>query len=706
MDKDIQEVTQRLRQLEKQLTDELSVRVIDNGGSGLIEKLTDDVFRERIRSYRGLEDRSDSARANDWEDAVLARRKAAAASLAKEAERTLGGKYRGLCAAEELIHICAPCAAMTFDSLNKEYDIELAAAIWALDYLSEQGLYEEATGFFPRSAAQLRSVYLPDLIDATHGDDSLRAMKYILRSRNRGSKGFDESKAFADEADALRGTETAEEPSEDRRRFDSVIALIDNDTKNRLRESFSAYIRQLTDKILAYFAEDRKNLNGINEELLTQVRLQLSLYERSGQAAPLSVTAAPESGSPSAVIPTELSELAASVRKANALAAEKERELMRIERMHRCILLLPSAKADDELFGGFKGLGIQDPYALCFAFLLMLDEGSDLVWAYNLCYDVLAYACQALPWAGCEAVDPDDSSGEIQIDYERLAAMAAKTPDWDKDSTSELLNSKSVRSPLISSEGYISPAQLTCLTSGLIPPRRNDKLLFTKILLGDSDMTEREAQVWHAYFMLASAVAEREAGYALEGDMPPEPSDNAEADDSPSEKLRELKDEIKRLRRLINQLEHRNRECTEELAVKDSRLKAAATELSELRTMIRESADSDEAAPVTVSFPYTSSKRAVIFGGHDSWVKAIKPLLDNVRFISPSEQPNTGVIMNAGVVWIQTNALGHSSYYKIIDVIRKNDIKVCYFKYASAEKCAEQFALEDMQSAADEEETE
>ena len=56
--------------------------------------------------------------------------------------------------------------------------------------------------------------------------------------------------------------------------------------------------------------------------------------------------------------------------------------------------------------------------------------------------------------------------------------------------------------------------------------------------------------------------------------------------------------------------------------------------------------------------------------------------------------------MNCEVVWLQTNALGHSGYYKVIDIVRRNHIKVCYFSYASAEKCAEQFALEDMQPAA------
>ena len=112
--------------------------------------------------------------------------------------------------------------------------------------------------------------------------------------------------------------------------------------------------------------------------------------------------------------------------------------------------------------------------------------------------------------------------------------------------------------------------------------------------------------------------------------------------------------------------------------------------------MIRENDNSDNEYSVTVTFPYTARKRAVVFGGHSSWLKAIRPLLPNVRFVEPSAQPNTGLIMNADVIWIQTNAMSHSDFYKIIDIVRKHNIELRYFKYASAEKCAEQVALDDM----------
>ena len=58
-------------------------------------------------------------------------------------------------------------------------------------------------------------------------------------------------------------------------------------------------------------------------------------------------------------------------------------------------------------------------------------------------------------------------------------------------------------------------------------------------------------------------------------------------------------------------------------------------------------------------------------------------------------QQSTGLIRRADVVWIQTNAISHGYYYKIIDEVRKYDVRVRYFSYASAQKCAEQIVADE-----------
>ena len=58
--------------------------------------------------------------------------------------------------------------------------------------------------------------------------------------------------------------------------------------------------------------------------------------------------------------------------------------------------------------------------------------------------------------------------------------------------------------------------------------------------------------------------------------------------------------------------------------------------------------------------------------------------------------PNADLIRRADVIWIQTNALSHAYFYKIIDEARKHHVPVRYFSYASAGKCAEQLVRADM----------
>ena len=99
-----------------------------------------------------------------------------------------------------------------------------------------------------------------------------------------------------------------------------------------------------------------------------------------------------------------------------------------------------------------------------------------------------------------------------------------------------------------------------------------------------------------------------------------------------------------------------------------------------------------------IAFPYETRQRVVVFGGHDTWAKQIKPLLPGVRFVDRECKPNASLIRNADVVWIQPNALAHRHFYTIIGETRKHKIPVRYFTFASARRCAEQLVRQDMEA--------
>ena len=87
---------------------------------------------------------------------------------------------------------------------------------------------------------------------------------------------------------------------------------------------------------------------------------------------------------------------------------------------------------------------------------------------------------------------------------------------------------------------------------------------------------------------------------------------------------------------------------------------------------------------------YTTKHKTVIYGGHESWVKGIQPILKNVKFIYKDMKPTSEQIKSVDMIWIQTNAFCHSFYQKVKKIAEAYSIPIFYFKYASAAKCAEQ----------------
>ena len=86
---------------------------------------------------------------------------------------------------------------------------------------------------------------------------------------------------------------------------------------------------------------------------------------------------------------------------------------------------------------------------------------------------------------------------------------------------------------------------------------------------------------------------------------------------------------------------------------------------------------------------YDVQKETVNFGGHETWLKSIRPMFSgNIRFIDKDINFNWNVIINADIVWIQSNAMADSQYYRIVDAVRQYKKPVRYFTYASAAKSA------------------
>ena len=120
-------------------------------------------------------------------------------------------------------------------------------------------------------------------------------------------------------------------------------------------------------------------------------------------------------------------------------------------------------------------------------------------------------------------------------------------------------------------------------------------------------------------------------------------------------------------------------------------------ELADLRSLVFNQENEVREEPTKAfEYPYETKKRTVIFGGHDSWLKAIKPMLPSVRFVDANILAfDPDIIRNADVVWIQNNCMSHSQYWSIVKNCKLAQVQMRYFGFASADKCAEQLVIED-----------
>ncbi len=88
------------------------------------------------------------------------------------------------------------------------------------------------------------------------------------------------------------------------------------------------------------------------------------------------------------------------------------------------------------------------------------------------------------------------------------------------------------------------------------------------------------------------------------------------------------------------------------------------------------------------------AKKICVFGGHPTWLKFVKEKFTGARFIT-GDLHSVDVIRTADEIWIQSNAISHSFYGKVVDTARVYKIPICYFRYAGTKKCIEQVILQE-----------
>ncbi|NFF75986.1 DUF2325 domain-containing protein [Clostridium sporogenes] len=138
-----------------------------------------------------------------------------------------------------------------------------------------------------------------------------------------------------------------------------------------------------------------------------------------------------------------------------------------------------------------------------------------------------------------------------------------------------------------------------------------------------------------------------------------------------------LQDENERLKLELEKLEKENKQLKQELHEREN----YKSEVVSLREFIFNLDDVEDFQKEQIEYDKLNSLNAIIIGGHAQWQNKMKEYLPNCKFISPDMLNfDTNILNNVDIVFIYTNYLNHAMYYKVIDIIRENKLRLEYLK--------------------------
>lgn len=382
------------------------------------------------------------------------------------------------------------------------------------------------------------------------------------------------------------------------------------------------------------------------------------------------------------------------------------------------------------------GMKIEDPFELCFATVYLLASGEESMWLIGSGSTLTGCACYMLPWAKIRFEDAEEildydynnwrlkEQAEGPFDYyhtrvgKRNAAQVVY--QWSHGVAPLFLHPFSDERRELIKQGtdeqtvnMIAQASELCFLSAYrydVDGRSTDEST-----IAEGRAAEEEEPVYAGMTGYWGEVARQYIVHNDDLDLPdPEVTALKPADTKPVEEqlqealeeseqkeadLRKANDRIKELENLLavtNKQANRDKQSYED---KIAALRMEHRELADLRELVfKEQNDVQESSEIRsdIELPYTTRKRNVIFGGHDRFLKAIRPMLPDVKYVDSKNMTySPEIIRNADIIWVQTNHISHPQYWSIVKNCKAANKQLRYFTYDSAEKCAEQLILAD-----------
>ena len=385
----------------------------------------------------------------------------------------------------------------------------------------------------------------------------------------------------------------------------------------------------------------------------------------------------------------------------------------------------------NEMAEALAGFTVEDPFAVCFALIHLLDSGDDTPWLMRSGSSLVALAQRMLPWymEWDEMTDEQCDEWLDGMEYNYNGWQQKETPPDPLDYYHETHDGLNLAQIIYRLCRNVVPVGLhpfatekqQMIADGMEETKARRLTDMAELMFLQSFQEklyrhpryfdyEEEAEKEQEKLSLAiEAIKKAIASQGQWGNASNEIANDEtkrERDSAIVADLEKTQAELGAARRQIKVLQAEmaelRRDVTREQAEAERELKKLRMEhreLADLRELLfnrQVTPASEEKAEKIIVFPYKTRQRTVVFGGHDSFLKAIRPMLPSVRFVDVENVSfNQDIIRHADVVWIQNNCISHSQYWSIVNRCKLSGVQLRYFAFASAEKCAEQLALED-----------
>ncbi len=563
------------------------------------------------------------------------------------------------------------------DKLNM---VALSSAIWILDELLLSGNIDEIYQYLPVCDEDdyNETLYLP-VKHPVYEDDLIFSLVYLIRHRNTskkigdcsiGSLVWEQAKADSDEKSL-----------EYRSSFDSIIALINPEAIKEAVHHFEEKVWEFYRISFSIMAAVEKKGQALIDE---RDNLQNQMAGNTRNVLLIPTTQDDSFDDEIEILDNQIDRLENVTFTDLSLPNDREKIVKSLKG-------LVSTKITEELVA----FHVDDPFETAFAMLYLMDTNSIIPWYYFGSISVGYTMCDQLPYDTRSELPekPIKLSGWNSALYQHRYKGYRFENRTDADGEPVKRSYAKNLSQLVFSN-----------TLSLIPRVVPEQADLTEYLNGLGELSEHEKEAYSllSFILVAGRLrtgsifkyqALQEVKQLIE-DYQEEEEDLQVEDD------KQLETENARLR-------VKNRELIEKISdmlasqkadsklvqLLQNQIELQAKELADLREavyLLKNDTISETPADESIRYPYATSGKIVSFGGHDKWLKEMRKKLPNVMFISPDSLPNIDLIRHADTVWLQTDCLSHSDFYRIINIVRQNGIQLRYFSSTGSEKCAEQ----------------